>query len=256
MPRCSIATASLAIVTLLLSGWSAATTASEPAPLKLLLVTGGCCHDYPAQAKALQEIFAAADVDAQWTVINEGGTGTRAMIDLYNDPDWAKGYDVVIHNPCFADTDDPDYIRQITAAHAAGANAVVLHCAMHTYRSAKIDDWRELLGVTSRRHEHQSRYGIDLVAAEHPIMEGFPTDFKTEKDELYLIEKVWPSAEVLATTTSERSGEKHPVLWTNQYGKARVFGTTYGHTEATLRQQAFARVLIRGTLWAAGRLQP
>jgi uncharacterized protein len=227
--------------------------ASAAEPLKLLLVTGGCCHNYRFQALAMQEAFRDAGIDAQWTVVNEGGTGTSAMIDLYNDPDWAKGYDVVIHNECFADTSDADYIRKITTAHAEGAHSVVIHCAMHTYRSAKIDDWREFLGVTSRHHEHQSRYGIDVVASDHAVMQGFPAGYKSAKDELYVIEKVWPNTTILATSTSEKTGEKQPVFWTNQYGKARVFGTTYGHSEDTFRDAVFLRTLIRGTQWAAGR---
>jgi uncharacterized protein len=237
----------------------AATVLPKPAsaesgePLKLLLVTGGCCHNYRFQALAMQEAFTAAGIDAQWKVVNEGGTGTHAMIDLYDDPDWAKGFDVVIHNECFADTSDADYIRKITSAHAEGANAVVIHCAMHTYRSAKIDDWREFLGVTSRHHEHQSRYPIDVVATDHPIMAGFLSGQKSAMDELYIIEKLWPKTTVLATSTSEKTGEKQAVFWTNQYGQARVFGTTYGHSEDTFRDEAFLRTLIRGTLWAAGR---
>ena len=65
-----------------------------------------------------------------------GGKSTSAQIDLYNDPNWADGYDAVIHNECFAKTTDPDYIRKITQAHREGVPAVVIHCAMHTYRNA------------------------------------------------------------------------------------------------------------------------
>jgi type 1 glutamine amidotransferase len=248
--RESIRTAVMAMIVACIPSLAVAV---EKAPLKLLLVTGGCCHNYRFQAMAMEEAFRDAGVDVNWTVVNEGGTGTQAMIDLYNDPNWAEGFDVVIHNECFADTDDTDYIRKITKPHHEGANAVVIHCAMHTYRSATIDDWRQLLGVTSRHHEHQSRYPVDVVATDHPIMAGFPAGYKTEMDELYIIEKTWPQTTVLATNTSEKTGEKQPVFWTNQYGKARVFGTTYGHSDDTFRDPVFLRTFIRGTLWAAGR---
>ncbi len=69
----------------------------------------------------------------------------------------------MIHNECFADTISEEYIRKITKAHYNGANAVVIHCAMHTYRASKIDDWREFLGVTSKRHDHQSNYPVKIV---------------------------------------------------------------------------------------------
>lgn len=242
--------ASLAITTVCGSIHASAVVAKEP--LRLLLITGGCCHNYRFQAMATEEAFRAAGIDVKWTIVNEGGTGTTAMIDLYNDPNWAKDYDVVIHNECFAGTDDTDYIRKITKPHYEGSNAVVIHCAMHTYRSAAIDDWREFLGVTSRHHEHQSRYAVDVVAGDHAIMEGFPTGYKTPMDELYIILKTWPNTTVLATSTSEKTGEKQPVFWTNRYGKARVFGTTYGHSDDTFRDPTFLKTLVRGTLWAAG----
>lgn len=148
-----------------------------------------------------------------------------------------------------------NYIRQITGAHQAGVPAVVIHCAMHTYRAADLDDWREFLGVTSRRHDHQSRYAVKKVAPEHPIVKGIPDDWKTPMDELYLIDKLWPNAKALATSVSERDGKAHPVMWINQYGKARVFGTTYGHSDDTFRDGVFLDYVSRGVLWAAGRLK-
>jgi hypothetical protein len=104
------------------------------------------------------------DSPIQWTVVNEGGQRNESNdFAWYKNPKWAEGFDVVIHNECFADTDDPDYIRSITKPHFDGVNAIVIHCAMHTYRSAKVDDWREFLGVTSRRHDHQSNYPVSVA---------------------------------------------------------------------------------------------
>ena len=223
--------------------------------IKALLITGGCCHNYPFQSQALTEGI-SKHAAVNWTILNEGGRGTTAKIDLYNDPDWAKAYDVVVHNECFANTNDPNYVRKIAQAHQEGVPAVVIHCAMHTYRAAEIDDWREFLGVTSRRHDHQSNYAVKVTAPEHPIMKGFPKDWVTPKDELYVIEKLWPNARALATSTSERNGKEHPVIWVNAYGdgKTRVFGTTYGHSDATFRDPVFIDLLAQGFLWAAGKL--
>lgn len=234
------------------------TTAAEkkkPADRQVnaLLITGGCCHDYPFQTKQLVE-HSTGVANIKWTIVNEGGKGTKAQIKLYDDPNWAKGYDVVIHNECFANTTDETYIRKITDAHKAGVPAVVIHCAMHTYRAAKIMDWREFLGVNSFRHEHKAEYPVTVVESKHPTMIGFPTDWKTPKDELYVIEKLWPNAKSLATSKSERTGKVHPVFWTNQYGKARVFGTTYGHSKETFEDKVFLDAVTRGMLWAADQL--
>ncbi len=232
------------------AGLTLATPEAEEAALKVLIVTGGCCHDYEFQSAAMIEGI-GQHTGAEFTVVNEGGKGTDAQIPLYDDPEWAKPYDVVIHNECFADTKDEDYIRKITDAHRAGTPAVVVHCAMHTYRSAKIDDWRDFLGVTSRHHEHQSKYPVKVVAKDHPVMKDFPADWTTPMDELYIIEKTGPKTTVLATSPSEKTGKEQPVIWVNDFDGTRVFGTTYGHTNDTFSDPVFLKLLADGMVWAA-----
>lgn len=223
-------------------------------PLRVLLITGGCCHNYDFQSKAM-EAGVRAQVDSEWKIVNEGGTGTRGQIALYDQVDWAKPYDVVVHNECFADTADAAYIRKIVAAHRAGVPAVVVHCAMHTYRAADFDDWREFLGVTTVHHEHQSRYPVKVVAADHPVMRGFPAHWTTPMDELYILKKLWPSATALATSVSEKTGEAQPVVWVNNFHGTRVFGTTYGHSDDTFRDPVYLDLLARGVAWSAGKLK-
>ncbi|MDM4017073.1 ThuA domain-containing protein [Roseiconus lacunae] len=230
-----------------------ATASQSNEAIRVLLITSGCCHDYDFQTKKLQLAFEKHGVPVQWTVVNEGGNGTEAQIDFYKDASWAKNFDVCIHNECFANTTDPAYIRSITQPHYDGLNAVVIHCAMHTYRGAEIDNWRQLLGVTSRRHDHRSAYSVKVTKKDHPIMETFPDGHTIEDDELYIIEKVWPHTTVLATSKSEKTGKDHPVIWTNQYGKARVFGTTYGHSNSTFDDPQFMDLVVRGTTWAAAK---
>lgn len=243
----------LLLIGLLLSPPAISGFAAETNSLRALLITGGCCHNYPFQTQQFTNaVGKLAAVD--WTVVMDGGTGTRAEIPLYDQSDWAQGYDVVIHNECFADTTNPAYIRKITRAHHAGVPAVVIHCAMHTYRATEIDDWREFLGVTSKHHDHQSNYPVKLVTPAHPIFKDVATNWVTPKDELYIIEKIWPNTKTLATSVSERDGKTYPVIWTNQYGQARVFGTTYGHSDDMWRDGNFLTLVARGTLWAAGRL--
>ena len=241
----------LLLLTAIVVTASTSVRADDAKELKVLLITGGCCHDYDFQSRQLQKAAADRGVKVKWTVVKEGGNGTKGKIDLYSKADWAKGCDVVIHNECFANTTDEDYIRSITKAHYDGANAVVIHCAMHTYRATKIDDWRQMLGVTSRRHDHKSNYVVKNVKPDHPAMKAFPKEWTTPKDELYIIEKVWPDTEILATSVSERDGKLHPTIWAHKYGKARVFGTTYGHSNETFEDKVFLDYVINGMIWAA-----
>jgi uncharacterized protein len=243
----------LLVAGLLLATNFASLPAAEQKPLRALLITGGCCHNYPFQAQQLTNAVAKLAA-VEWTIVNEGGNGTKAEIPLYDNPDWAKGFDVVVHNECFADTTNAAYIRKITSAHKAGVPAVVIHCAMHTYRATDVDDWREFLGVTSRRHDHQARYPVKLVEPAHPILKGADENWVSPMDELYVIEKLWPNAKALATSVSEQDGKTYPVVWINQYGKARVFGTTFGHSDDTWRDANYLTYLSRGVLWSAGRL--
>ena len=232
---------------------SPAAPTPSPAPVRALLVTGGCCHNYPLQTQAIKESVAETkSLAVEWTVVNEGGTGTRAEISLYEKADWADAYDIVVHNACFADTANIGYIRRITAAHRRGKPALVIHCAMHSYRAAKEDDWREFLGVTSRRHDHQARYPVAVVQPGHPVMKNFPANWVTPKDELYTLEKIRPGVTALATAVSEVDGSVHPVVWVNDYHGARVFGTTFGHSDETFLDPVFRDLLARGFAWALG----
>jgi len=229
-----------------------AVVAEEVKPLKVLIITGGCCHDYEFQSAAMVDGISKL-TKAEFTIVNEGGKGTEGEIALYNNAEWAKPYDVVIHNECFADTTDEEYIRKITSAHKGGTPALVIHCAMHTYRGAKIDDWREFLGVSSFQHDHQSNYPVKVVAVDHPVMKGFPENWTTPMDELYIIEKIWPKTTVLATSKSEKDGQEYPVVWANDYNGTRVIGTSYGHTNEAFEDPVFIKLLANGVTWAAGK---
>ena len=92
-----------------------ARAADEPKvkPLQVLLVCGGCCHDYDAQkvflAKGLEE-----RAHVQVTVVQQGGTVTTSKIPLYEKDDWSEGFDVVIHDECFSDAKEPAWTARIS----------------------------------------------------------------------------------------------------------------------------------------------
>src|SRR6187455_1377772 len=105
-----------------------APAAEAPKPLKVLLITGGCCHDYKKQKDILKkglEERANLVVDQMHT--DDGST--KPPLPLYGNPDYAKGYDLVIHDECAADIKDPKVIEGVLKPHHDGIPGVNLHCA-------------------------------------------------------------------------------------------------------------------------------
>jgi type 1 glutamine amidotransferase len=228
-------------------------SAAEPAPLKVLMITGGCCHDYDAQ-KEILSVGLSARANLAFTIVHEGGESRAHKVSIYANPDWAKGFDVIVHNECFGAVEDIALVEAIAKAHFDGVPGVALHCAAHSYRTAKTDAWREALGVTSMSHEKRRDLTVKTLAAAHPVMTGFPAEWKNPQDELYKIEKQWPGMVPLAQAYGEETKKDHPVIWVNSYGKTRMFGTTLGHGNETMADPVYLDLVARGLLWAAGKL--
>ena len=221
--------------------------------LKVLLVAGGCCHDYATQHKLLYEgIQARANVrvDVWWT----DDKSVNPPLPIYDDPDWAKGYDLVIHNECAAGNKDLKVMKHILDAHQT-IPAVHLHCAMHSFRNGT-DQWFQHLGVQSTRHGPQEPIAIDYVE-DHPITKGLE-DWTTGKEELYNNVNVF-DIEPLAVGTQKytRNGKETTdvaiVAWTNETKGAPSFSTTIGHNNFTVEDDRYLNLVTRGVLWAAGR---
>lgn len=224
----------------------------KPAPIKALLITGGCCHDYDGQKKILSEgISARANVE--WTIVQQGGSTTNTKIPLHENADWAKGFDVIVHNECFAEVKDVAWVQRVLKPHQEGTPAVVIHCAVHCYR-APTDEWFKFVGVTSHRHGSHFAYKAKNVKADHPIMKGFPEEWQTPKEELYNIESVHSTATPLATGYSPETKRDETCIWANKYHKARVFGTTIGHYNDTMKEAVYLDVVTRGLLWSVDKL--
>ncbi|MFN9371289.1 MAG: ThuA domain-containing protein, partial [Planctomycetaceae bacterium] len=153
-----------------------------PRPLRALLITGGCCHDYARQKDLLKRgIEARAYV--QVTQVHTGDTSTKARFEMYNSPEWAQGYDVIIHDECTSDVTEIPYVENILAPHRQGLPAVNLHCAMHCYRTGR-DDWFQFVGIHSTGHGPQKPIDITFIDRDHPITRGLE-NWTTVNEELY-----------------------------------------------------------------------
>jgi len=251
--------------------------AADPVkPLKVLLVLGGCCHDYVQQQDLLKKGIEAR-ANAQVDILFSPDKGTKPRFPDYERADWAKGYDVVIHDECAADIMEQPYVDNILNAHKNGVPAVALHCAMHSYRAGfKAGEaqapgsaqaiWFDLLGLQSNRHGPQEPIAVTYVDKAHPITKGLE-DWTTIKEELYnnvQPPKNFPNHHSLATgkqsftdkKTGEQKTDESVIVWTNEYGekKTRVFGTTLGHNNDTVNDARYLDLVTRGLLWACGKL--
>ncbi len=248
---------------------AASTQAAAPKPLRALVIAGGCCHDYALQHVILKEgLEARAHIEVE--TIHSPDRSTKAKFEKYEKPDWAKGYDVIIHDECSADVKDLDYVNNILAAHKAGVAAVNLHCAMHSYRVGQFREpvqpgspdalWFDLLGLQSTGHGPQLPIAITVVNKTHPVMQGL-ADWTTINEELYNNIRVFPTAipmmrgkQVLKQKDGTSKDVESIVTWGNLYGKTRVFSSTIGHNNATVGDPRYLDMVTRGLLWSCDKL--
>ena len=246
--------------------------------LKVLLVAGGCCHDYATQTKLLKGGIEKR-IDAEVTVVfNPDGT-TKTRFEIYESDDWADAYDVVIHDECSASVIERPYVNRILKAHLGGVPAVNLHCAMHSYRwgdfrspvepGADNSAWYEMLGVQSTGHGPQSPIDVDYVIDDHPATGGLK-NWTTINEELYNNIRIYAGTTVLARGTQmqkprKRELKENPnakgrsaeaaVVWVNEYGpkKTRIFSTTLGHNNETVGDPRYLNLVSQGLLWVTNR---
>jgi type 1 glutamine amidotransferase len=230
-------------------------------PIRVLLVCGGCCHDYANQKDILAKGLAER-ANVEVTIAYDPDKGTKHLNPVYEKNDWAKDYDVVIHDECTADVKDEAAIANVLKPHKDGLPGVVLHCGMHCYRSAgfpKSTPWFDFTGLVSTGHGAQLPIAINFVDKESPVTKGM-ADWTTIKEELYnnAAGKLHDTAKALARgkqTTKSGKVDDYVVAWTNEYnGKTKVFATTIGHNNETVADPRYLDLVARGLLWTTGHL--
>jgi hypothetical protein len=259
---------------------SSAAFAADPAPLKVLLLTGGCCHDYKVQKDILKTgLQERANLVVDQIHVNDGST--KPPLPIYGNPDYAKGYDLVIHDECAAEISDPVVIQGVLKPHKDGIPAVNLHCAMHCYRFGNYGSpvkpgadnaaWYEYMGLQSTGHGAQLPIAITFLEPDKTFLKGL-TDWTTIHEELYnnvqiLTGKPLAKGKQQVPQKGKDASGKEVVLsmkdvetvvvWTNEYGdkKTRVFSTTIGHNNETVSDPKYLDLVTRGVLWATGHLE-
>ena len=272
----------------LLAAFTLTTTlfAQEAKPLKVLLITGGCCHDYGKQKDILKKgIEERINAEVTQVHTDDGEIGadgkpqmTKPKLPILGNPDYAKGFDVIIHDECAADIKEVETVKGVLKPHMDGIPGVNLHCAMHSYRVGNPNQkqtagtpealWFDYLGLQSSSHGPQEPITISYTAKESPISKGLD-NWTTMKEELYNNIQITTGKELAKGAQTVKRKKKEAdgtevessntveavVAWTNLYqGKTRVFSTTIGHNNATVEDARYLDLVTRGLLWATGKL--
>jgi len=250
---------------MILSGAIVLNAADSPKPLRVLLITGGCCHDYDNQKDVLKKgLEARANVVVDQ--VHTSDSSTKPPLAILGKPDYAAGYDVVIHDECAADVSDQATVEGVLKPHRDGVPGVNLHCGVHSYRIGNPNDpvtagtphglWFEYLGLQSSGHGAQLPISISFTNKDHPVATGLG-DWTTINEELYNNIRVFETAQPLARVqqvTKQKNGSSKTndfvVVWANEYGpkKTRVFTTTIGHNTATVADARYLDLVTRGVL--------
>lgn len=240
---------------------------AAPPPLKALLITGGCCHDYGAQ-KDILKTGLEARLNIAVEQIHTDDKSARPPFAHHGNPEYAKGYDVVIHDECAADIGDPALINAVLKPHLVdGLPAVNLHCAMHSYRfgdfgkpvtpGASNASWFSFLGLQSSGHGPQEPITIVFTDAEHPITRGL-TGWTTVNEELYN-NVALHGGHALAKGRQQDQGRtvESVVAWTHEFGpkKTRVFSSSIGHNNETVADPRYLDMIARAVLWSTNKLK-
>jgi type 1 glutamine amidotransferase len=261
----------------IVGGWVAISSARGAEAIKVLIVDGQNNHEWQKTTPLLVEFLKksprgfVADVA---TAPPEGGDMSKfrpkfsnydVVMSNYNGDRWSKE----------AEKDFVDYLR-------GGGGFVSVHAANNSF--TEWPEYNEAIGLGGwygrdeksgpyvyfkngkevrdespgpcGHHGPQHEFVIQVRDAEHPIMKGLPAKWMHTQDELYdSLRGPAKNMHILATAYSDPkydgTDRDEPSLMVLEFGKGRVFHTTQGHADYSMRCVGFITTLLRGTEWAA-----
>lgn len=152
----------------------------------------------------------------------------------------------------------PEGLKNLEHFVRQGGGLVLVHFACGAFEESK-DEFAKLAGrvwfgmkppTGRKQHDPRGPFEVNIIDHDHPITKGME-DFTTT-DELYTCLEGDTPITTLATATSKNDGKPYPMAFVHAYGKGRVFHTPLGHDVAAFRAAGAARLIRRGTAWAAG----
>ena len=257
-------------------------TVSARKPIKTLLITGQNNHNWQVSHVVLKQILEnSGRFDVDFVISPEQGKDMSGFVlDFspyqlvvldYNGDSWPEetnrrfleyvqngGGVVIYHAADNAFSKWPEFNRICALGGWEGRNE---NSGPYVYwKDGKLvkDSSAGPGGSHGRQHEYVLN-GRDKV---HPVVKGLPLKWRHAKDELYdRMRGPGNTRDILYTAYSDKetngSGREEPLVFTVDYGNARIFHTMLGHAGATTEDNiamqctGFQVLLLRGAEWAA-----
>ena len=257
-------------------------TVSARKPIKTLLITGQNNHNWQVSHVVLKQILEnSGRFDVDFFIYPEQGKDMSGFVlDFspyqlvvldYNGDSWPEetnrrfleyvqngGGVVIYHAADNAFSKWPEFNRICALGGWEGRNE---NSGPYVYwKDGKLvkDSSAGPGGSHGRQHEYVLN-GRDKV---HPVVKGLPLKWRHAKDELYdRMRGPGNIRDILYTAYSDKetngSGREEPLVFTVDYGNARIFHTMLGHAGATTEDNiamqctGFQVLLLRGAEWAA-----
>lgn len=259
-----------------------ACTVSARKPIKTLLITGQNNHNWQVSHVVLKQILEnSGRFDVDFAISPEQGkdmsgfvldfSSYQLVVLDYNGDSWPEetnrrfleyvqngGGVVIYHAADNAFSKWPEFNRICALGGWEGRNE---NSGPNVYwKDGKLvkDSSAGPGGSHGRQHEYVLN-GRDKV---HPVVKGLPLKWRHAKDELYdRMRGPGNIRDILYTAYSDKetngSGREEPLVFTVDYGNARIFHTMLGHAGATTEDNiamqctGFQVLLLRGAEWAA-----
>ena len=253
-----------------------------PKPIRTVIITGQNNHNWPVSSVAIERILSNSGVfDVDVAVSPEqGGDFSQFSVDF-------SAYDLVVldYN---GDSWSPEMQQAFLAYVGNGGGVVVYHAADNAFsgwpefneiialggwegrdeKSGPYVYWqdgglvKDLSEGPGGHHGQQHEYVLNNRVASHPVTDGLPAQWMHAKDELYdLMRGPGNIKDLLYTSYADPelggSGREEPLVFTVDYGDARIFHIMLGHAGPTLEDNpamqcaGFQTLLLRGAEWAA-----
>ena len=257
-------------------------TVSARKPIKTLLITGQNNHNWQVSHVVLKQILEnSGRFDVDFVISPEQGKDMSGFVlDFspyqlvvldYNGDSWPEetnrrfleyvqngGGVVIYHAADNAFSKWPEFNKICALGGWEGRNE---NSGPYVYwKDGKLvkDSSAGPGGSHGRQHEYVLN-GRDKV---HPVVKGLPLKWRHAKDELYdRMRGPGNIRDILYTAYSDKetngSGREEPLVFTVDYGNARIFHTMLGHAGATTEDNiamqctGFQVLLRRGAEWAA-----